>query len=460
MTGTLLSSEFGTREGVLVGVVVVLILAIAVLAWAETAISRMTRARAAAMVDQEHAKADRLLHLASAPESFVNALLLLILMLQLTEATLVGILAAQLFGPVGLVVATVVNIAVVFVVAEAAPKSLALEEPDRSALRAAPLVELVAHFPPLRWLSTLLIGVTNVVLPGKGRRAGPYLSDEEIVHFATQALEDEVIDEDERDMIESVLELGDTLVREVMVPRPEMVTVAADVPLEEAVDLALRRGVSRLPVHRGDVDEIDEVLNLKDAVRRVREGRGDEPVGEATSTAMVVPELISASRALRQMQDLRTHLALVVDERGGLAGLVTLEDLIEELVGEIVDETDRTQQLCQLRDDGSVLVRGSLSIDDANEHLEDLLAGHPADVLPEGDWESVGGLILEHLGRPAGTGNEVSAAGHRLTVHEMRGRRIMWVLVEPGAAGDEVPETSEPDAAVDAERNREDGDDA
>ena len=408
----MMAMSVGTGDWLLVTSVGMLIVSISVLAWAETAIGRTSRARAAAMVDQLGGpRAERLLRLASAPERYVNVMLLLLLMLQLIEATLVGVLGARLFGPGGLVAASLLNVVLVFVLAEAAPKTWALEHPS-SALLAAPLVEALAGFPPLRWLSRSLIGMSNVVLPGKGRREGPYLSDEEIVHFATEALEADVIEEHERDMIESVLDFGDTLVREVMVPRPEMVTVAGDTSLDEAIDLALRRGLTRLPVHDGDADNIATVMNIKDAMRRVREGRGGDSVSSVAAPALLVPELI------------------VFDEHGGTSGLVTMEDLLEELVGDIEDETDRLEPLARRRDDGSVMLRGSLSIDDANEYLETFLSDHPEEALPEGDWESVGGLIVEQLGRPSVVGDEVLAGELRLTVQEMRGRRIMWVLAE------------------------------
>ncbi|MCB1028112.1 MAG: HlyC/CorC family transporter [Microthrixaceae bacterium] len=450
----MIAVAFGATEWMLASSVVALIGCISVVAWAETVIGRTSRARAAAMVNQHGRRAERVFALASDPERYVNVMLLLLLMLQLSEATLVGVLGARLFGPVGLVVASLVNVIVVFVVAEAAPKTWALEHPD-SAMAAAPLVDLLARFPPLRLLSRSLIGLSNVLLPGEGRRTGPYFSDEEIVHFATEALEADVIEEHERDMIESVLELGDTLVREVMVPRPEMVTVAGDTPLDEAVDLALRRGLTRLPVHDGDADDIDSVMNVKDAMRRLREGQDGDTVSSVAAPALLVPELIAVNRVLPQMRQARTHMAIVFDEHGGTAGLVTMEDLLEELVGDIEDETDRHEPLSRLRGDGSVLLRGSLSIDDANEYLETNLSDRPPEALPEGDWESVGGLIVEELGRPATIGDEVVTDGRRLTVHEMRGRRIMWVLLEPAEPDRDAPDQHDDDPAHhDDERGR------
>ncbi len=419
----------GTTEWILTSVIVALVVLIAVLAWAETAIARTRRSRAAAMVDQQGPRAERVLRLATNPERFVNVMLLLTLMLQLTEATLVGVLGARLFGPLGLVAATALNVVIVFVLAEAAPKTWALDHPE-SAIQAAPLVEFLAGVPPLRWLSSALIRLTNVVLPGKGRRAGPYFSDEEIVHFATDLVEADAIDEEERDLIESVLGFGDTLVREVMVPRPEMITVSGDIPLDEAIDVALRRGVTRMPVHDGNADGIASVVNIKDALRRVRDGEGGDTVAAVAAPALLVPETIAINRVLPQMRDARTHMAVVFDEHGGTAGLVTMEDLLEELVGEIEDESDRSEAVAVPKGDGSMLLRGSLSIDDATEHLEEHLAPMSVVPLPEGDWDSVGGLIVEQLGRPAHIGDEVETDAYRLTVREMRGRRIMWVLVE------------------------------
>ena len=457
MGDAVIAAELGTTEWILASVVVALVVTIAVLAWAETVIGRTTRARAAAMVDRQGRRAERVLRLATNPKRFVNVMLLLTLMLQLIEATLVGVLGTRLFGPLGLVVATALNVVVVFVLAEAAPKTWALDHPD-SAIQAAPLVEFLAGIPPLRWLSSALIRLTNVLLPGKGRRAGPYFSDEEIVHFATDLVEADAIDEEERDLIESVLGFGDTLVREVMVPRPEMITVAGDMDLDEAIDVALRRGVTRMPVHEGDADDIATVVNIKDALRRVREGEGGDTVASVAAPALLVPETIAINRVLPQMRDARTHMAIVFDEHGGTAGLVTMEDLLEELVGEIEDESDRADPLALPKGDESMLLRGSLSIDDANEYLEEHLSLRRVEPLPEGDWDSVGGLIVEQLGRPADVGDEVEADAYRLTVLEMRGRRIMWVLVESVPDAAHPPTPTDPAIPDDHSAGTDDGD--
>ena len=241
-------------------------------------------------------------------------------------------------------------------------------------------------------------------------------------------------------------------------PRPEMITVAGDMDLDEAIDVALRRGVTRMPVHEGDADDIATVVNIKDALRRVRGGEGGTKVASVAAPALLVPETIAVNRVLPQMRNARTHMAIVFDEHGGTAGLVTMEDLLEELVGEIEDESDRAEPLALPRGDESMLLRGSLSIDDANEYLEEHLSLRRVEPLPEGDWDSVGGLIVEQLGRPADVGDEVEADAYRLTVLEMRGRRIMWVLVESVPDAAHPPPPTDPATPDDDSAGIDDGD--
>ena len=241
--------------------------------------------------------------------------------------------------------------------------------------------------------------------------------------MADVAHEEHVIEGEERAFIHSIIDFGDTVAREVMVPRPDMVTVERDKSITAALETALAAGYSRIPIHDGQIDDIEGIAYTKDLMRAERVGRGEEPVRESARPAVFVPESKEVSALLRQMQEEKIHMAIVVDEYGGTAGLVTLEDLLEELVGEIVDEFDVEEPTVEQNPDGSVVLSGRYAVDDADE----LLGAE----LPHGAWDTVGGLMLDVAGRVPDVGDSVEVDGFRLTALEVRGRRIGRVRIEP-----------------------------
>ncbi|MCD9622376.1 hemolysin family protein [Rhabdothermincola salaria] len=410
-----------TTQTWMVVVIVVAFLASILLALAETALTRMTRAKAQGMVDEGRRGAARLVLLVTHPERFLNVVLLVVLVCQLVQATLVGILASQLVGGWGVVVATVVNIVVVFVLAEAAPKTWAIEHPERAALVAAPPVWALAHFWPLRVLSRGLIGLANVILPGKGLKEGPFVSEEELLAIVDAAVEEDVIELEERHLISQIIEFGDTIVREVMVPRPDMVTVDAEFRVADVMEIVLLNGRSRIPVCGEGIDDVVGVVYAKDLMRAERDGRDHEPVGGFVREPHFVPETKRVATLLPEMQAEQFHMAIVVDEYGGTAGLVTMEDLIEELVGEIVDEFDREEPMVEPLPDGSCRVQARMAIDEVNDllHLE----------LPEGDWDTLGGLVFHLAGHVPAEGEVVECDGRLLVVERVQGRRIARIRI-------------------------------
>ncbi len=395
--------------------VVVLFFASVVLAVAETALTRISKAKAQALAETSGRRGEILLSLVEQQE-WLNPVLLVVLSTQLVQSTLVGVLAGRLLGGWGVVGATALNVTLFFVVAEVAPKTWAIQHTDRAALLAARPVRALASLAPLRLLSRVLIGLTNALLPGKGLKRGPYTSEEELLAVADLAVEEDIIEAEERELIESVIELGDTVVREVMVPRPDMVTVTADFRVADAMEVALLNGFSRLPVTRAGIDDIVGVVHTKDLMRAERDGHEERPVLELARPAHFVPETKRAAALLREMQRDRFHLAIVVDEYGGTAGLVTLEDAIEELLGEIVDEFDVEDPMIERLPDGDVRVNARMPLDEVNE----LLRAN----LPEGDWDTVGGLLLSELGHVPAEGEAVVVDGWELTAQRVQGRRI------------------------------------
>jgi CBS domain containing-hemolysin-like protein len=246
--------------------------------------------------------------------------------------------------------------------------------------------------------------------------------------MADVAHEEKVIEHEERTFIHSIIDFGDTVVREVMVPRPDMVTVESDVTVAQALEQALAAGYSRIPVEGdGNIDDIVGIAYAKDLVRAERVGKANQLVSDSMRPAKFVPEAKEVSNLLREMQEEKFHMAIVVDEYGGTAGLITLEDLLEELVGEIVDEFDVEEPTVERFDDGSVLVSARYSVDDADE----LLGAE----LPQGPWDTVGGLMLDLVGRVPDPGDSVEVDGFRFTALDVRGRRIGRVRIEPTHAG-------------------------
>src|SRR6202050_36274 len=294
------AARFRPTDWILIAVVLLLLVASAGLALAETSLVRMSRTKAMALQDDGRRGAASLLRLVQDPEGFLNPVLLLVLISQLVTATLVGILADSWFGAVGVLAATVFEVIVIFVLAEALPKNWAVQNPERSALLLAPIVSAVVRFPPIRLISRGLIGLANMLLGPRGRRVG--VSESELLAMADVAHEEDVIEGHERELIHSIIEFGDTVVREVMVPRPDMRTLEGDLSVSGALGVAIEAGLSRLPVHTGNVDDIAVVAHAKDLIRAEREGHGHEPVREFVRPAHFVPETKRVARLMREMQ--------------------------------------------------------------------------------------------------------------------------------------------------------------
>jgi magnesium and cobalt exporter, CNNM family len=395
-------------------------------ALAETSLTRMNRSRARALSDDRRRGARALAALTERPERFLNPLLLLVLICQLVSATLVGVLAGHLFGAAGVFVATALEVVIIFVVFEAIPKNLALARPDEAALLTAPVVGWILRLWPVRFISTALLWLADAVISvlAPGRAGAARMTESEVLAMADVAHEDRAIESTEREFIHSVIEFGDTVVREIMLPRPDIVHVAEQESVRDALDLAVASGRSRLPVLGEGVDDVVGMVNLRHLARLVADGRGEERVDSAMGEARFVPETKRVAALLAEMRRDKVHLYIVVDEYGGTAGLVTLEDVLEELVGEIVDESDVEGPLATPVGPGvAVEVSGRLNIDDANEE-------YGLD-LPKDGWDTVGGLVLDLAGGVPAEGAVFSTPGYRLTVARVEGRRVEVVRVEP-----------------------------
>ncbi len=393
---------------------------------AETSLVRMNKSRARSLRDQGRHGAKALVELSESPEKFLNTILLLVLICQLVSATMVGVLAGRLFGAAGLFIATVGEVLIIFVVFEAIPKNYAVQHPDSAALTAAPIVRRILKFWPIKWVSSFLLSIADTVIGWFGPTGRTSrVTESEVLAMADVAHEDEAIESEERNFIHSVIEFGDTIVREVMVPRIDMVDIADTATIREALDLSVQSGRSRLPVLGEGVDDVVGIVNLRHLADLVAHDLGHELLRDHMGQAHFVPETKRVAALLAEFRRVKSHLFVVVDEYGGTAGLVTLEDVLEELVGEITDESDPVQE----EDDEEQTIErglelsGRLNIDDAN--VEYGLA------LPKDGWDTVGGLVMDLAGGVPDVGSVYSTAHYRLTVLRLDGRRVEEVLVQP-----------------------------
>jgi CBS domain containing-hemolysin-like protein len=394
----------------------------AFLAAAETGLTRMSRARAMHLHEEQRRGSTQLLALVEQPARFLNLVLLLVLVVQFfATALFTSVMDRVVGGGLGVVTAATVMTIVTFICAEVAPKTYAVQHTDRAALFVAPFVYLLTRLPGLGPLTRLLIAIGNVVTPGKGLKSGPFVSEDEIKAMVDEAERDDVIEEEEREMIHSVFEFGDTILREVMVPRPDMVAVPLQTSLQEVLELILRSGFSRIPVYDGTIDEVVGLAYAKDVLRRLHDGQADKPLADILRQAPFMPESMRAAEGLREMRRNKSHMVIVIDEYGGTSGLVTLEDLLEEIVGEITDEYDREEPNVEPLPDGDYRVNARLGIDEVNELL---------DVeLPSTEWDSIGGLLFNLVGGVPREGQEVEFQGLRLRAERVQGRRIGRVRI-------------------------------
>ena len=412
----------GSDWAIVVAITVLFLFSI-VLAAGETAFTRMNRIRALSLEEEGRKNAHRLALMLDRPERTLNVLLLLILVCQMTSASLLGILLEGAFGGAGLVIGLVLQIVVYFVIGEVAPKTYSIQHPDRAALFLTPFLWAISNFPPLRLLSRAFIGLANVLLPGKGLKEGPFVTEEDLRTMADVAADEKAIEREERRLIHSIFEFGDTVVREVMVPRPDMVAIEAEATIEDAISRAIEAGYSRMPCFEDTTDDIVGLVYLKDLVQQARAGAGRRPVRIAVRDAVFVPEQKRVAELLREMRTEKFHMAVVIDEHGGTAGIVTLEDLLEEIVGEITDEFDVEEPGIEPLVGGGWRAPGRTPIDDVSEAL-----GRD---LPDTEWDTVGGLVFNLLGHVPEAGETVRFQGLEFRTERVVGRRITSVAITP-----------------------------
>ena len=418
----------GTEIGPLVAAVLFVVLA-GLLAALEVALARVSRVRVEELCREGRAGAGRLQQVLADPPRSLNLLLLLRLAAELSAAGIVtSYCVDRVPGSWAVALAVVIMVVVSYVLIGVAPRTIGRQQAERVALVGAPVaLGLTRVFGPV---PRLLILLGNALTPGKGFREGPFASEAELRDLVDLAQERGVVEEAERDMIEGVFELGDTLAREVMVPRTDMVFIEHDKSVRQALNLALRSGFSRVPVVGDGADDVLGVAYLKDLVRKERAVGGDGArVEEVMRPPVFVPESKPVDDLLREMQSSLGHLAIVVDEYGGTAGLVTMEDVLEEIVGEIVDEYDNETPPVEQLDADTVRVTARLPVEDLEELFEV--------EFPHEDVETVGGLLASALGRVPIPGATTTVNGVTLVAETAAGRRNQITTVLASRTGEQ-----------------------
>ncbi|HEY0904282.1 MAG TPA: hemolysin family protein [Marmoricola sp.] len=409
--------------------VIGLVLLAGLLSAAEAALAGFSRARAEELEDERRPGARRVIRILDDPPRYLNTALFLRLLAETGAIVLATLMIQNALGSgrwIVVIVSVAVMLVVSFVLIGVGPRTLGRQHSERIALGSAGL--LIGTTRVLGPIPQLLIVLGNALTPGKGFSEGPFASEAELREMVDLAEASALIESDERAMIHSVFELGDTIVREVMVPRTDVVYIERHKTLRQAMSLFLRSGFSRVPVVGEDLDDILGFAYLKDVSRRVFDRKDAETVEHVDSVmrpVLWVPDSKPADDLLREMQQSRRHIAVVVDEYGGTAGLVTIEDILEEIVGEITDEFDPEEVLLERLVDGSTRVSSRYPVDDLVEAV--------GVEIEDDEIDSVGGLMAKHLGKVPIPGSSVEVNGLLLTAEEAKGRRnrIGTVLITP-----------------------------
>jgi putative hemolysin len=437
-------------------IIAVLILLNGVFVAAEIALVTVRRSRLQALVDEGHRGARHVQRLVGQPGRFLAVIQLGITFIGFLAAAFAGASTAgrlrevlrQTFPQlsfdqaqvIALVFVTLLVSFVTIIFGELVPKTLALAHAERYALLFARPVELLGRlFRPVVWVLTAITDAFTRLLGVRDVSSHERLTTEELMILVERGGEQGVIEAEEEQMIGAVLELGERRVHEVMVPRIDIIAVPATGNLDELVDLIVREGHSRIPVYDKTIDNVVGILYAKDLLPYLKGADQPPPLRKLLRTPLEVPESMSVDDLLHAFQRRKVHLAIVLDEYGGTAGLVTIEDLIEEIVGEIQDEYDVEEPMIEKLSDTEARIDGRASVDDLAETFDIDLDGTDSE-----EYDTVGGLVYHEVGGVPQVGDTVVVDGLTLTVETTNGRRVGKVLaVLRRERGEERPDENE-----------------
>jgi CBS domain containing-hemolysin-like protein len=393
----------------------------------ETALTALSEAKARQLIEEKRRGAKALFLWLNRPNRVLTAILIGNNVVNVFTASYATVIAQKYFNNVALSLATGVTTIAILIVGEITPKTFAKQN---AAMLAPSFMTLLTPFYwvtlPATWLFVSFSHAIVKISGGEITRTGPFVTEEDIAFLIRLGNRQGVLEEDEGELLESVFEFGDTMVKEVMVPRTGVSALPHDASLDEVVDEAQKSGHSRVPVYENTLDNIKGIFHAKDLIKILP--KSDEvsfDLPQHLRATFFVPEVMKISDLLKELQRRKTHMAIVVDEYGGTAGLVTLEDILEELVGEIHDEYDNAEEERAFRqiDDEHFLANGHASIYELGEAMD---VEFPAAT----DYESVGGFLIARLGSMPKKGAEVLHHGWRFVVLDADDRRVLSVSVE------------------------------
>lgn len=367
------------------------------------------------------------------PARYLNVVLLVRKACELTATVLLSVIMLDRYeNAVALSLTVAIMVIVSYVIVGVGPRTLGKQNPHRWARGGAVTAYFLASV--LGPITTLLIALGNAITPGKGFKQGPFANEAELRDLVDQAHERGLVESDEHEMIHSVFELGDTLVRELMVPRTEVVWIEKEKSLRQGLSLALRSGFSRVPVVGEGIDNVIGIAYVKDLAKRAldhHEAEQTEKMEQHMRTATFVPESKMAAELLKEMQRDQIHLAIVIDEYGGTAGLITIEDILEEIVGEIEDEYDDGEEEFLWLNENKARALAGLHVEDLARELDITVEESEYH-----DVDTIGGMMAKKLGRVPIAGSTILIEGWHITAERPQGRRrrISSVIVEREAA--------------------------
>jgi putative hemolysin len=391
---------------------------------AETAFTSISRIKLKNLVEEGDRRALQIEQLLKDPNRFLSTILVVNSVAVIVASTMATVLALQFSPSLGELISSVLISLVVLIFCEITPKTAAVQNPLRWARALIGPVRAAAWLlRPVVWALGVVTSLLVRLLGGQVKHSGPFVTEEELRLLVTVGEEEGVLEEEETEMIHSIFEFADTTVREVMVPRIDMVTLDSNATVTEAVDVALQGGFSRIPVYEASVgiDEIIGVLYTKDMLKQLREGHHSFPIRDLVRPAYFVPETKKLDDLLREIRQNRVHMVIVVDEYGSVAGLVTIEDLVEEIVGDIKDEYDREENLYEKVNEREYIFDAKISISDFNDIMDMNLE--------DTDYETLGGFMYAQLDKIPNAGDTIEFEGLTLTVLATKGRRITKIRV-------------------------------
>lgn len=415
--------QFDTEAWLQFILLIVMLVLCALASASETALTSISRIKLKNLVEEGDKKAAEIERLLTNPNSFLSTILVVNSVATIVASSMATVLALRFSQSWGELISSILLSLVVLIFCEITPKTAAVQNPLRWArLFVGPVRGVAKILHPIVWTLSVITNTLVRLMGGQTVRHGPFVTEEELRLLVTVGEEEGVLEEEETEMIHSIFEFADTPVREVMIPRIDVIALEAHTTIDQAVDLALEGGFSRIPVYEGTIDNIIGVLYTKDMLKQLREEHRSQPLSSMVRPAYFVPETKKLDDLLREIRQKRVHMGIVVDEYGSVAGLVTMEDLVEEIVGDIQDEFDHEETLYEQVSKNVSIFSAKINIDEFNDVMDTRLENE--------DYDTLGGFLYAQLDKIPVVDDTITFEQYRFTVLSTRGRRITKIQVE------------------------------